>query len=324
MMQIAELFFISLHTTTSMKLSDTLSGFWLDKRKGFSKRTMENYTRIFRYLGDFLGDVEFTQISSDDIRRFLDHLADTRSLSRRSVHDAWVPLSSLWTWAEKELGTTHIIRGKVEAPRFAKTPIEPFTQNEIRLLAEAAEYSNEWETRRGRRARSRRATALRDKAIILTLLDSGLRVSELCDLTIKDYDLQRGRLHILHGKGDKSRYVFLGDRSRKALWRYLATRENAHPTDPLFATKTNNHINRHNLHHMLKVIGEQAGVTGVHPHRFRHTFAITFLRNGGNVFELQKILGHESLATVLNYSKLAEMDIENAGKSRSPADKWKI
>jgi site-specific recombinase XerD len=65
-------------------------------------------------------------------------------------------------------------------------------------------------------------------------------------------------------------------------------------------------------------------VEGVHPHRFRHTFAIWFLRNGGNPLELQRILGHEKLETVLVYVRLAEVDIERAAKSASPVDGWKL
>lgn len=311
-------------STSYIKLSDVLGGFWLDKRKDFSKRTTENYTRIFRYFSNFLGDVEFNKISTDDVRRFLDYLGTERKLSRRSVYDAWVPLTSLWTWAEKELKTPHIIRGKISAPKFTKRAIEPFTHDEIKQMLQSAEYSINWETRRGRQARTKRNSADRDRAILLTLLDSGLRASELCALTIADYDQERGRIRVLHGKGDKSRYVFLGDRARKALWRYLAARSKAKPGTPLFATKSNSHIRRDNLHHMLQAIGERAGVSNVHPHRFRHTFAITFLRNGGNVFELQRILGHEALATVQNYARIADVDIEAAGKNNSPADNWKI
>lgn len=62
----------------------------------------------------------------------------------------------------------------------------------------------------------------------------------------------------------------------------------------------------------------------MHPHRFRHTFAITFLRNGGNTFALQKLLGHEELSTVLKYVKLAETDIKAAQAAASVVDNWRL
>ncbi|RIK40839.1 MAG: hypothetical protein DCC55_13880 [Chloroflexi bacterium] len=86
-----------------MKLSDAIAGYWLDKRQRFSPRTVESYGRIFVYLVDFVDDKDIEQVTADDVRRFLAHLADTRNLSRRSQHDAWVPLSSL----KRARDTTH-------------------------------------------------------------------------------------------------------------------------------------------------------------------------------------------------------------------------
>lgn len=305
-----------------MKLSAMLDGYWLDKKREFSKNTVRNYTRVFDYFLAFVGDVEFNTISTNDVRRFLNYLADAKEYSKRSVHDAWIPLSSLWTWAEAEEGTPHIIRGKIAIPDFPEPVIEPFTQEEIKALLIAAEYSKPWETRNGKTAQSRRPTAERDRAIILTLLDTGIRAQELCDLTITDYDSKRGRLHIQHGKGDKSRMVFVGMRSQKALWRYLSDRKAKH-TDPLFATRSGEKMERNNLRHTLQRIADQAEVTNVYPHRFRHTFAINYLRNGGNILVLQALLGHESLDTVQIYVKLAELDLERS-QQHSPVDNWKL
>lgn len=83
-------------------------------------------------------------------------------------------------------------------------------------------------------------------------------------------------------------------------------------------------LHRTNLLHHLQRIGANAHVAHVHPHRFRHTFAIMFLRNGGNVFELQRILGHESLDTVRTYLALADVDIARAQRAHSPADNWRL
>ena len=306
-----------------MKISAAIDGFWLDKRREFSQNTIRNYNHWFRLFVTFVNDAEFDSITTSDVKRFLNHLADERNYSKRSVRDGWAPLSSLWTWAETELGTQHIIRGRIPIPGYPETIIEPLTQLEIRSLLVAAEYSKPWETRTGKFVQSKRPTADRDRAIILVLLDCGIRASELCDLTVGDYDADRGRLHIRHGKGDKPRAVYLGDRARKALWRYLAER-NAKRTDTLFATKKGERMERNNLRHTLQRIADRATVDGVTVHRFRHTFAITFLRNGGRIAELQMILGHTTIEMSLHYARLAEIDIENAGRTYSPADNWRL
>lgn len=306
-----------------MKLNTVIKGYWLDKKLEFSKQTVQTYSYPFRYLVEYLGDVEFTDITTDHIRHFLIHLQESRNLSRRSLSDYWIALSSLWSWAESELGTPHVIRDKLKRPKYSKKQVEYFTQDEVKSLVSTIDRGAEWITSTGKTVQSKRSTALRDTAVLLALLDTGIRASELCALVVGDYDQDRGRLHIKHGKGDKARYVVVGNRTQKAFWRYLMTRQKATPTDPLFATRDNGHIGRNNLRKMLNQIGKNAGVDNVHPHRFRHTFAITFLRNGGNVLLLKELLGHESLQTVLEYVRIAESDIDT-GQKYSPADNWKV
>ena len=305
-----------------MKLSDAIEGYWLDKQLDLSKHTISGYTLIFQRLITFLGDKTFDQITSNDIRRFLAYVADEYELGDKSIANVWICLSSLWTWAEAEMKAAHIIRGKVKRPRYSTPTIETFNQDEVKALLRAAEYTKEYTAHGGKRTRNRRPTADRDRAIILTLLDTGIRAQELCDLTIADYDQKRGRLHIRHGKGNKQRFVILGNRAKKAVWKYLTERGKRKNTAPLFAAKTDEHLLRHNLHHMLNRIGEEAGVTA-YPHKFRHTMAITFLRNGGNVLLLKELLGHESIEMVMHYARIVDQDIDQAGEY-SPADNWKL
>jgi len=306
-----------------MRLSDAIAGYWLDKRLDMSKTTIPGYERTFRRLVSFLGDPEFAAVTSNDVRRFLVHLADNFKVSRRTVHDAWIPLSSLWTWAETELGTPHIIRGKVKQPKYTKRTIDALTEDQVRAILAASERSRPYMGRHGKETRAARPTADRDRAILLTLLDSGLRAAELCALTMGDYDPKRGRLLVQRGKGDKARFAVIGQRAQKALWRYLAQRPDAGPRDPLFATRSGAPMQRTTLGQMVARMGDRAGVANVHPHRFRHTFAINFLRNGGNVLTLRELLGHESLAMVQRYARIVEADIDRA-QTHSPADNWRL
>lgn len=164
----------------------------------------------------------------------------------------------------------------------------------------------------------------RNRAIILMLLDTGIRATELCELTIGDVDIENGRVHVIHGKGDKERFLPFSNRTGQALWRYLTRREKPKQDDPLFETIYGRHLSRTELAHILSNIGNRAGVEKAHPHRFRHTFAINYLRNSGDPFTLQEILGHSTMEIVKIYLKLAETDLASAHRRASPVDNWRL
>jgi integrase/recombinase XerD len=108
------------------------------------------------------------------------------------------------------------------------------------------------------------------------------------------------------------------------VWPYLADREDLPKSDPLFAADENQFLDRDPITKILDRIAERAGVEHVYPHRFRHTFAVEFLRNGDDIFTLQELLGHRSLTMVRHYLTLSQTDLENAHKKASPVDNWRL
>ena len=104
----------------------------------------------------------------------------------------------------------------------------------------------------------------------------------------------------------------------------MNTRAEAKTSAPLFATKDGRPLTRVALLELVSDLGAKAGVVDTHPHRFRHTFAINFLRNGGNVYELQMALGHSSLDMVKRYLSLAQTDLDRAHQEASPVANWRL
>ena len=129
----------------------------------------------------------------------------------------------------------------------------------------------------------------------------------------------------MKAKGGKGRIVFLGKTARRFLWRYLAEREDGNDPDaPLLLGKFNRPLNRDALRLVINSLGVKVGIKKCHPHRFRHTFAITYLRSGGDIFTLKSLLGYGSLDMVQHYARIAEVDIERAHRKASPADNWRL
>jgi len=173
----------------------------------------------------------------------------------------------------------------------------------------------------------RRPTAKRDVAIIMILLDTGVRVGELIRMQISDVNVENAELHVMpyrSGLKSRPRTIPLGIQTRKAIWRYINSRELKHPDSWLIVSKDERQLSPNAVQHVLRDIGGRAGVENVHPHRFRHTFAIEYLRNGGDIFTLKRILGHASLKTVEYYLSLVQGDVKNAHRKASPVDHWRL
>ncbi len=166
-------------------------------------------------------------------------------------------------------------------------------------------------------------SSVRNRTILLVPLDTGLRASELCELRIKDVDLNNRRLTVL-GKGSKERIIPFSAVTSQAIWRYEATRPKDSTNDLVFVTPEGQPLDRVGLGELILRIGERAGVTNAHPHRFRHTFAINFLRNGGNAYALQMMLGHSTMEMVKRYLALAQADVEAAHRQASPVANWRL
>jgi len=179
-------------------------------------------------------------------------------------------------------------------------------------------------TRPGKRECSHKLPlADRNKAIIYLLLDTGIRASELGNLRIHHVDV-RNRRETVMGKGSKQRCIPFSSRTGQVLWRYLAQRSDDTAAEFLFLTIHGRKLTRSQLLHILVAIGKRSGVNGVNVHRFRHTFAINYLRNGGDPYTLQIMLGHSTMDMVKRYLSIAQADLDKSHKLASPVDNWRL
>ncbi len=121
--------------------------------------------------------------------------------------------------------------------------------------------------------------AVRDRALLLVLVDSGVRRSEVSQLDWNDVDLKARTIHIRHGKGDKPRVTTMGDACAKALWQ-LSRLQGGAGDAPAFRGRSGARLTPSGIYQAIASIGDRAGVEGLHPHRFRHSWA-HYLKLGG-------------------------------------------
>jgi site-specific recombinase XerD len=308
-----------MHTPT---FTQCIEGYLIAARaRRLSQHTIADYLNSFRKFQTFLvEDVPIRSITADHVKRFL---AGLNGLSNKTLLNIHTGLSALWNWAVGEkLVECNVVRD-VAPPEPEEPAIVPFTHGDIKAMLGALDRSKPY-TRPGKRESTHSTSmALRNRAIILTLLDTGLRASELCGINIRDVD-RRNQHVLVMGKGSKERSVPYSAPTAQAIWRYLATRGDERLDRPLFATKSGGPLDKDDLGRILRDIGDRAGVSDVHPHRYRHTFAITFLRNGGNVYVLKMLLGHSTLEMCLRYLALAQSDADEAHRHASPVANWRL
>jgi integrase len=211
----------------------------------------------------------------------------------------------------------------VPRPKPEKRAIKPYTKIEIRSMLNALTHSRAYIRPGKGESVHRLQHGERNRAIILLLLDTGIRASELCSLRIHNLDLQSHWVRV-YGKGDKERVLPFSARTGKALWKYLATRKDDHAGDYLFITNNGDALNIDSLMKAMISVGRRAGVIGVTVHRFRHTFAVSYLRNGGGAYSLQMMLGHSTMEMVKNYPAPCGTDLEKNHKLASPVDNWRF
>ncbi|MBV9865373.1 MAG: tyrosine-type recombinase/integrase [Abitibacteriaceae bacterium] len=225
-----------------------------------------------------------------------------------TVKDYHVCLSTFFKWlvAEGILPTSPMERIPRPVVRFEEK--QPLTPAEVKALFGAARKS---------------LHPQRNELILLLLLDTGIRASELCGLKVQDMDLNRRFCSVL-GKGNKRRVVYFGVSTGSALRVYLRQRA-GRAEEPLFLSivpgVTERPLTRSGLLKLIERLANAAGIQrSCSPHVLRRTFAIQWLRGGGDIFALQSMLGHTNLQMTQRYLSLARADIEAQARQFSPAD----
>ena len=166
-------------------------------------------------------------------------------------------------------------------------------------------------------------TTLRNLLVIELLFSTGMRVSEISNLKIKNVDLKSKNIYI-YGKGSKERIMCLANNSiAKLLEQYLDTRK--HRSEYLFINKLGNHYSDQSIRNMVNTYAKAAGVEmHITPHMFRHTFATALLDEDVNIRYIQQLLGHSSIVTTQIYTHISTNKIRHILEDKHPRNRFNI
>ena len=267
-----------------------------------SKSTQEWYGRCLESFVAFLGaDSDLSTVSVRDIRAYRAHLID-RDMSIFSVHGRQRAVRRLFSWLTEEGLTERNIALDVPLVRLPPQPPKALSDEDMFRLLERLP-----------------AESVRDRAIILFLIDTGCRVGGLCSLTLGALDLPNQCAMVIE-KGNRGRRVYFTDMTTEMLMLWRDVRPEV-KTDALFVTNVGKPLQPNGIRMILQRIGKRAGVTGrINAHSFRHAFARNFLRNGGNLAVLGRLLGHSpgSPVTARFYAVFDDRELQEFHERYSP------
>ena len=286
----------------------------------YSPRTVEWYRFMLEPFGRYLAEVAETDdpaaVTEKHVLCFLRQLGDEGMGGRPPVGAQRLNhyregLKRFFDWLQEQGYVSHNPAARIGKVRQPRKLIQALAEHQVAALLQQPERD--------------RFVGLRDYCFLLLLLDTGLRLSEALGLRVADLDLEVMSAKV-QGKGNKERRVGLSPRLLSQLKPYLRRREAAVaalglPDSPwLFPNDVGGRLCAKAIQKRMKQYGAQAGIQGVRvsPHTLRHTYALSFVRSGGDSFALQKILGHSSLETTRRYCELAEADVMARQRELTP------
>jgi integrase/recombinase XerC/integrase/recombinase XerD len=277
---------------------DVYKAYILDcKVRGLSTKTMQSYTEVLQQFVDVYGPTPIQNIQPSIIREYLltRDTAGGRHLVYRYLR------AMLLFWERETDGEYRSPTHRVQAPRVNRDSLPPIPLNDIKRLLDTCKSDFH---------------GIRDKALILSLLDTGTRARAFLSIDVDDVDATLGTM-LVTSKGDRLRTVYLGRKSRQALRKWLKHKPS---TRALWTDVSGLRLGYDGLRSMIRRRSATARIDPPKIHAFRRTFAITMLRSGVDVYTLARLMGHSDIRTLQSYLSLTTDDLQTTHREHSPVD----
>ncbi|MDD4594067.1 MULTISPECIES: site-specific tyrosine recombinase/integron integrase [unclassified Methanobrevibacter] len=274
--------------------NDMFEEYFIDLEiRNYSMNTIKTYKSIIHNFMKYLNKQEDLY----DEKRFLRSFKRYIQILKRDKHVTQNYIYLVTVVCKKFLEFNKIsFLNEVKPPKRTKSLPKSLNETEVENLINSVTWDPNSDSQ------LKQKTKLRDKVILAVLYSSGLRISELVNLIIKDIDFEERTIRV-RGKGDKDRIVLFDDDTKKLIEQYLNVRNSN--SEYLFLNRDNNKITPRYIQRMIKIYAKKVGINKrVTPHILRHSFATHLLKNGVDIRVIQQLLGHSSLSTTQIYTSV--------------------
>mgnify|MGYP002575685613 FL=1 len=297
-----------------MTFQSTFDEFLITQQiKGNTQKTVAYYKNCVVPMINYIGaDMDIHLLDTEILRKYALFLRES-GICDNSYKTYIKGIKAYLHWLFEEDYTALNFSDKLKLPKAQRKTIDILNPAEIKIILSSFDTKS--------------FQGLRNYCICALMLDSGLRRGEVIRLKVSDVHIFEGYA-VINGKGNKQRLVPLGNNSKRYLIKYINLRPIDSDSNALFLTKQKKPITNSTIARIFKTLQAQKVAQGsltrrIYPHLLRHTFATSYLENGGNIYALQQILGHTTLDMVKKYVHLTQAKTVVNFSNYSPLDNLK-
>ena len=286
-------------------------------RKRLNEKTIKAYTID---LNQYLEFITTTEINQKIINEYI-HYLNKKYLKYKTIKRKIASVKAFYSYLEYEeiidYSPFNKIKTKIKEPKLLpKTIQKDYIDKIIHLLLKDLKNS---------KTEFQKNISLRNITLISVMFSTGIRVSELCNIKLKDIDLLEKKLKIF-GKGSKERILYLGNSNVVQLCQmYLTYNNTFKKNEYFFLNKFNKKLSEQTVRILLKKIESELELsTHITPHMFRHTFATTLLEKGVDIRYIQNILGHSSISTTQIYTYVTYSKQKEILTNKNPINDYQL